>query len=31
MDDGLLMISELVTNAIRYGEAEGEWRVRVDW
>ncbi|EFL26911.1 conserved hypothetical protein [Streptomyces himastatinicus ATCC 53653] len=31
MDDCLLLISELVTNAIVYGEAEGLWRVRVEW
>lgn len=31
LDDCLLMISELVTNAVTYGEAEEEWRVRVDW
>nr|WP_309234315.1 ATP-binding protein [Streptomyces lunaelactis] len=31
LDDCVLMISELVTNAILYGEAEDEWRVRVEW
>lgn len=31
LDDCLLMISELVTNAVMYAEAEEEWRVRVDW
>ncbi|MFF0445953.1 ATP-binding protein [Streptomyces sp. NPDC004609] len=31
MDDCLLMISELVTNAVMYGRAEEEWRVRLDW
>ncbi|MBT2510823.1 ATP-binding protein [Streptomyces sp. ISL-98] len=31
MDECLVMISELVTNAILYGEAEEPWRVRVDW
>jgi anti-sigma regulatory factor (Ser/Thr protein kinase) len=31
VDDCLLMISELVTNAILYGEADESWRVRVEW
>jgi anti-sigma regulatory factor (Ser/Thr protein kinase) len=31
LDDCELMISELVTNAIIYGQAEDEWRVRVEW
>ncbi|WP_412126578.1 ATP-binding protein [Streptomyces xinghaiensis] len=31
VDDCVLMISELVTNAILYGEAEEPWRVRVEW
>ncbi|MBQ0868117.1 MULTISPECIES: ATP-binding protein [Streptomyces] len=31
MDDCVLMISELVTNAILYGESEEPWRVRVEW
>ncbi|UGY92341.1 ATP-binding protein [Streptomyces gobiensis] len=31
LDDCLLMLSELVTNAILYGQAKGEWRVRVEW
>jgi anti-sigma regulatory factor (Ser/Thr protein kinase) len=31
LDDCLLMISELVTNAVLYGRAEEEWRVRVEW
>ncbi|MBB5933525.1 ATP-binding protein [Streptomyces zagrosensis] len=31
VDDCELMLSELVTNAIRCGDAEGVWRVRVDW
>jgi anti-sigma regulatory factor (Ser/Thr protein kinase) len=31
MDDCVCVISELVTNAVRYGEAEEEWRVRVEW
>lgn len=31
VDDCVLMISELVTNAILYGEAEESWRVRVEW
>ncbi|MGN9792657.1 ATP-binding protein [Streptomyces sp. OZ13] len=31
LDDCVLMISELVTNAILYGEAEEAWRVRVEW
>ncbi len=30
-DDCLLLISELVTNAIVYGESDGLWRVRVEW
>jgi anti-sigma regulatory factor (Ser/Thr protein kinase) len=31
LDDCQLMISELVSNAILYGQAEEEWRVRVEW
>ncbi|WP_260640716.1 ATP-binding protein [Streptomyces angustmyceticus] len=31
VDDCLLMISELVTNAVLYGAAEDSWRVRVEW
>ncbi|MCX5559298.1 ATP-binding protein [Streptomyces sp. NBC_00038] len=31
IDDCVLMLSELVTNAILYGEAEEAWRVRVEW
>ncbi|WNO73373.1 ATP-binding protein [Streptomyces sp. AM8-1-1] len=31
LDDCVLMVSELVTNAILYGEAEDAWRVRVEW
>lgn len=32
VDDCTLLISELVTNAIRYGRADdAEWRVRVEW
>ncbi|WP_406104000.1 ATP-binding protein [Streptomyces sp. NBC_01003] len=31
IDDCVLMLSELVTNAILYGEAEEPWRVRVEW
>jgi anti-sigma regulatory factor (Ser/Thr protein kinase) len=31
VDDCVLMISELVTNAILYGEADEPWRVRVEW
>ncbi|MEV0259433.1 ATP-binding protein [Streptomyces sp. NPDC050732] len=31
VDDCLLMLSELVTNAVLYGEAEESWRVRVEW
>jgi anti-sigma regulatory factor (Ser/Thr protein kinase) len=31
VEDCVLMISELVTNAVRYGEAEEPWRVRVEW
>jgi two-component sensor histidine kinase len=31
LDDCLLMISELVTNAVLYGRAEKERRVRVEW
>lgn len=30
IDDCVLMISELVTNAVLYGEAEDSWRVRVE-
>ncbi|MBB5105999.1 anti-sigma regulatory factor (Ser/Thr protein kinase) [Streptomyces spectabilis] len=31
VDDCVLMVSELVTNAVLYGRADGPWRVRVDW
>ncbi|GLX54640.1 ATP-binding protein [Streptomyces hygroscopicus subsp. hygroscopicus] len=31
VDDCTLMISELVTNAIRYGRSDEEWLVRVEW
>ncbi|MBM7169798.1 ATP-binding protein [Streptomyces sp. G44] len=31
VDDCALMISELVTNAVRYGRADEEWYVRVEW
>ncbi|MGP3948868.1 ATP-binding protein [Streptomyces sp. 7N604] len=31
IDDCLLLISELVTNAITYGRADGDWSVRVEW
>ncbi|MGQ4382305.1 ATP-binding protein [Streptomyces sp. SAS_270] len=31
LDDCVLMISELVTNAILYGKADEEWLVRVEW
>ncbi|MFF3873214.1 ATP-binding protein [Streptomyces sp. NPDC001978] len=31
VDDCVLMISELVTNAISYGQADEPWRVRVEW
>ncbi|MFB6786552.1 ATP-binding protein [Streptomyces olivaceus] len=31
VDDCVLMISELVTNAIRYGTSERPWQVRVEW
>ncbi|WP_093799049.1 ATP-binding protein [Streptomyces sp. Wb2n-11] len=31
VDDCVLMISELVTNAIRYGRADEPWLVRVEW
>lgn len=31
MDDCVFVISELVTNAVLYGEAEEEWLVRVEW
>lgn len=31
IDDCLLLMSELVTNAIVYGESDGLWRVRVEW
>ncbi|MFI8926442.1 ATP-binding protein [Streptomyces sp. NPDC053474] len=31
VDDCLLMISELVTNAILYGKADDPWRVRIHW
>jgi anti-sigma regulatory factor (Ser/Thr protein kinase) len=31
IDDCVLMISELVTNAIRYGRSDDPWTVRVEW
>ncbi|MEU8929394.1 ATP-binding protein [Streptomyces sp. NPDC048409] len=31
VEDCVLMISELVTNAIRYGQADEPWLVRVEW
>lgn len=31
VDDCTLMISELVTNAIRYGRSDDPWLVRVEW
>ncbi|MFG3083506.1 ATP-binding protein [Streptomyces parvulus] len=31
VDDCTLMISELVTNAILYGQADEPWLVRVEW
>ncbi|MEU6540806.1 ATP-binding protein [Streptomyces sp. NPDC047000] len=31
VEDCTLMISELVTNAIRYGQADESWVVRVEW
>jgi anti-sigma regulatory factor (Ser/Thr protein kinase) len=31
MDDCVFVISELVTNAVLYGQAEEEWRVRLEW
>ncbi|MFE7980735.1 ATP-binding protein [Streptomyces cellulosae] len=31
IDDCTLMISELVTNAIRYGKSDDAWVVRVEW
>ncbi|MEU9433563.1 ATP-binding protein [Streptomyces sp. NPDC048252] len=31
VDDCVLMISELVTNAIVYGRSDEVWRVRVEW
>ncbi|MFH8438313.1 ATP-binding protein [Streptomyces sp. NPDC018007] len=31
VDDCTLMISELVTNAILYGQADDPWLVRVEW
>ncbi|MBA2807436.1 ATP-binding protein [Streptomyces sp. KM273126] len=31
IDDCVLMISELVTNAILYGRADDTWVVRVEW
>lgn len=31
IDDCTLMISELVTNAIRYGKSDDPWLVRVEW
>ncbi|GHE88503.1 ATP-binding protein [Streptomyces longispororuber] len=30
-DDCVLMLSELVTNAVLHGQADGPWRVRVRW
>ncbi|QIB45232.1 ATP-binding protein [Streptomyces aureoverticillatus] len=30
-DDCVLMVSELVTNAILYGKADEPWRVRIHW
>ncbi|MFI8203872.1 ATP-binding protein [Streptomyces sp. NPDC085937] len=30
-DDCVLLISELVTNAILYGQSDEEWVVRVEW
>lgn len=31
IDDCTLMLSELVTNAVRYGRADEPWLVRVEW
>lgn len=31
LDDCVVMISELVTNAVLYGEPAEHWRVRVEW
>ncbi|QEV18821.1 ATP-binding protein [Streptomyces alboniger] len=31
IDDCVLMISELVTNAVVHGRADGHWVVRVEW
>ncbi|WP_416970467.1 ATP-binding protein [Streptomyces sp. 4F14] len=31
VDDCVLMLSELVTNAILYGQADGDRHVRVEW
>ncbi|MDI9834610.1 ATP-binding protein [Streptomyces sp. KAU_LT] len=31
VDDCVLLISELVTNAILYGRSDDEWVVRVEW
>ncbi|MEU0806049.1 ATP-binding protein [Streptomyces sp. NPDC005970] len=31
IDDCLLMITEVVTNAIVFGKAEDDWLVRVEW
>lgn len=31
VDDCVLLISELVTNAILYGQSDEEWVVRVEW
>jgi len=31
VDDCVFVISELVTNAVLYGRAEEEWRVRLEW
>ncbi|CAL9509899.1 hypothetical protein SUDANB32_03603 [Streptomyces sp. enrichment culture] len=31
VDDCLLLISELVTNAILYGQSDEEWVVHVEW
>ncbi|QES45888.1 ATP-binding protein [Streptomyces venezuelae] len=31
IDDCVLMLSELVTNAVLHGRAEESWRVRVEW
>ncbi|MEU8995012.1 ATP-binding protein [Streptomyces caniferus] len=31
VEDGFRVKSELVTNAVLYGEAEESWRVRVEW